>query len=59
MTPKDYQKRTSGKTFSDINPSNVFLRSFFQGNRNKTKLNKQDFIKHIIFLHSKGNHIQD
>ena len=27
-------KRISGKAFSDINPSNVFLRSVFQGNGN-------------------------
>ena len=44
-----------GKTFSDINQSNVFLGESPKAREIKTKINKWDLCKHKL-LHSKGNH---
>ena len=47
-----------GKTFSDINCTNVFLGQSPKAIEMKAKINKWDLIKHK-FLHSKGNHKQN
>ena len=48
-----------GKTFSDINHTNVFLGQSPNAIEIKTKINKWDLIKLTSFLHSKGNHKQN
>ena len=45
-----------GKTFSDINLTNVFLRSLSQRNRNKSKNKPMGPNQTDKLLHSKGNH---
>ena len=47
-----------GKTFSDINCSNVFLGQSPKAIEIKEKINKWELIKTYKFLHSKGNHKQ-
>ena len=47
-----------GKTFSDINRTNVFLGQSPKAIEIKAKINKWDLIKHKL-LHSKGNHKQN
>ena len=47
-----------GKTFSDINCSNVFLGQSPKAIEIKEKINKWELIKTNKFLHSKGNHKQ-
>ena len=46
-----------GKTFSDINHTNVFLGHSPKAIEIKPKINKWDLIKHKL-LHSRGNHKQ-
>ena len=48
-----------GKTFSDINCTNVFLGHLPKAIEIKTKINKWDLIKLTKLLHSKGTHKQD
>ena len=45
-----------GKTFSDINRTNVFLGQSPKAIEIKAKINKWDLIKLYKLLHSKGNH---
>ena len=52
-------KENIGKTFSDINCSNIFLDQSPKAIETKAKINKWDLIKLISFLHSKGNHKQN
>ena len=47
-----------GKTFSDINRTNVFLGQSPKAIEIKAKINKWDLITHKL-LHSKGNHKQN
>ena len=47
-----------GKIFSDINHTNVFLRSVSQGNRNKNKNKQMQPNQTYELLHSKGNHLK-
>ena len=46
-----------GKTFSDINRSNIFLVS--QGKGNKSKNKQMESNQSCKLLHSKGNHKQN
>ena len=48
-----------GKTFSNINCTNVFLYQFPKAKKIKTKTNKWDLIRTYKLLHSKGNHKQN
>ena len=48
-----------GKTFSDINHTNVFSGQSPKAIETKRKINKWDLIKLTSFLHSKGNHKQN
>ena len=48
----------TGKTFFDINQTNVFFRSVSQDNRTKSKNKQWYLIKHKL-LHNKGNHKQN
>ena len=52
-------EENTGKTFSDINCSNTFLDQSHKAKEIKAKINKQDLIKLISFLHSRGNHKQN
>ena len=45
-----------GKTFSDINHTNIFLGHFPQGNRNKNKNKPMGPNQTDRLLHRKGNH---
>ena len=49
-------EENTGKTFSDINCTNVFLGQSTKAIEIKAKINKWDLIKLTSFLHSKRNH---
>ena len=49
------QEENIGKTFSDINSTNVFLGHSPKAIEIKTKINQWDLLKTDKLLHSKGN----
>ena len=54
-----YLEENAGKTFSDINHTNIFLDQSPKAIEIKTKINKRDLIKLNKLLHCKGNHKQN
>jgi len=49
-------EENTGKTFSDINYTNVFLSQSPKAVEIKRKINKWDLMETYKILHSKGNH---
>ena len=50
-----FLEEITGKTFSDINCTDVFLCNIDKAMKIKTKINKQNLLK-LKLLHNQGNH---
>ena len=50
-----FLEKITGKTFSDINCTNVFLCNIDKAMEIKTKINKQNLLK-LKLLYNQGNH---